>query len=165
MTGVATCHGHDHRRLQTRSGPWEGNIGQSFHRTTKVRVWQGPLSHGIWFTHLLPQADSNTHDRRGKSGELHIPPAAFAKSSTSKVIGVQHVYWILFLAFQCMFMGKCRNAPNVRILNGVQADDSVRAPTNPLFIGVGFEDVNLIVANYIGETNKELGLAAASQNA
>ncbi|GFZ11538.1 hypothetical protein Acr_22g0009360 [Actinidia rufa] len=124
MTGVATCHGHDHRRLQTRSGPWEGNIGQSFYRTTKVRVWQGPLSHGIWFTHLLPQADSNTRPQ-----------------------------------------GKERNAPNVRILNGVQADDSVRAPTNPLFIGVGFEDVNLIVANYIGETNKELGLAAASQNA
>ncbi|XP_057476128.1 diacylglycerol O-acyltransferase 3-like [Actinidia eriantha] len=65
-------------------------------------------------------------------------------------------------AVECKCMGKCRNAPNVRILNGVQADDSVRAPTNPLFIGVGFEDVNLIVANYFGETNKELGLAATT---
>ncbi|GFZ13821.1 hypothetical protein Acr_24g0000110 [Actinidia rufa] len=60
-------------------------------------------------------------------------------------------------AVECKCMGKCRNAPNVRILNGVQADDSVRAPTNPFFIGVDFEDVNLIVANYFGETNNELG--------
>ncbi|KAE9455036.1 hypothetical protein C3L33_13072, partial [Rhododendron williamsianum] len=46
----------------------------------------------------------------------------------------------------CKCMGKCRGGPNVRILNysGVQAeclDDSVRVPSNPLCMGVGFEDV------------------------
>ncbi|CAL5346754.1 unnamed protein product [Camellia sinensis] len=68
----------------------------------------------------------------------------------------------------CKCMGKCRDGPNIRVLNytgGVEAegvDDSVRIPANPLCIGVGFEDVGLIVANFFGETQKELGLAAAS---
>ncbi|KAL7178447.1 hypothetical protein ACSBR2_031562 [Camellia fascicularis] len=68
----------------------------------------------------------------------------------------------------CKCMGKCREGPNIRVLNytgGVEAegvDDSVRIPANPLCIGVGFEDVGLIVANFFGETQKELGLAAAS---
>ncbi|GFZ11540.1 hypothetical protein Acr_22g0009380 [Actinidia rufa] len=88
-------------------------------------------------------------------GKCKKSGAAALLEEFQRVLGVEG-------AVQCKCMGKCRNAPNVRILNGVQADDSVRAPTNPLFIGVGFEDVNLIVANYIGETNKELGLAAAS---
>ncbi|PSR97838.1 Ubiquitin-associated protein like [Actinidia chinensis var. chinensis] len=88
-------------------------------------------------------------------GKCKKSGAAALLEEFQRVLGVEG-------AVQCKCMGKCRNAPNVRILNGVQADDSVRAPTNPLFIGVGFEDVNLIVANYFGETNKELGLAAAS---
>lgn len=66
----------------------------------------------------------------------------------------------------CKCMGKCRDGPNVRILNysGVQAeclDDSVRVPSNPLCMGVGFEDVGLIVANFLGEKHKDRGLAAA----
>ncbi|KAI8004115.1 Diacylglycerol O-acyltransferase 3 [Camellia lanceoleosa] len=54
----------------------------------------------------------------------------------------------------CKCMGKCRDGPNIRVLNytgGVEAegvDDSVRIPANPLCIGVGFEDVGLIVANF-----------------
>lgn len=57
----------------------------------------------------------------------------------------------------CKCMGKCRSGPNVRVQNnfeGVQAggdDVSVRGPTNPLFIGVGLEDVDLIVANLFGD--------------
>jgi hypothetical protein len=65
----------------------------------------------------------------------------------------------------CKCMGKCRDGPNIRILNysgvGVQAecvDDSVRVPSNPLCIGVGFEDVGSIVATFLGEC----GMAAAS---
>lgn len=66
----------------------------------------------------------------------------------------------------CKCMGKCRDGPNVRILNysGVQAeclDDSVRVPSNPLCMGVGFEDVGSIVANILGEKHKDRGLAAA----
>ncbi|XP_058212275.1 diacylglycerol O-acyltransferase 3 [Rhododendron vialii] len=66
----------------------------------------------------------------------------------------------------CKCMGKCRDGPNVRILNysGVQAeclDDSVRVPRNPLCMGVGFEDVGSIVANFLGKKHKDRGLAAA----
>ncbi|KAB2625072.1 hypothetical protein D8674_016732 [Pyrus ussuriensis x Pyrus communis] len=59
-------------------------------------------------------------------------------------------------------MGKCKNGPNVRVsstIDGIQSegmDDSIRTPTNPLYIGVGMEDVSLIVANLIGEDSKEL---------
>ncbi|CAI9772921.1 unnamed protein product [Fraxinus pennsylvanica] len=57
----------------------------------------------------------------------------------------------------CKCMGKCRSGPNVRVQNnfeGVQAggdDVSVRGSTNPLFIGVRLEDVDLIVANLLGD--------------
>ncbi|XP_050373482.1 diacylglycerol O-acyltransferase 3 [Argentina anserina] len=69
----------------------------------------------------------------------------------------------------CKCMGKCKNGPNVRVLNSVDGieseegiEDSVRNPTNPLYIGVGLEDVSLIVASLMGETNKDLGLASAT---
>ncbi|EEF43203.1 diacylglycerol O-acyltransferase 3 [Ricinus communis] len=60
----------------------------------------------------------------------------------------------------CKCMGNCRDGPNVRVRNSVQdrnTDDSVRTPSNPLCIGVGLEDVDVIVANFFG-----LGLAPAS---
>ncbi|KNA10232.1 hypothetical protein SOVF_145620 [Spinacia oleracea] len=44
----------------------------------------------------------------------------------------------------CKCMGKCKTAPNVRLLNG---NDYLKA-SNPLCIGVGLEDVELIVANH-----------------
>lgn len=68
----------------------------------------------------------------------------------------------------CKCMGKCRSAPNVKVLNsidGIQAqvhDDSVRTPANPLCIGVGVEDVGSIVANFFGRNQTDLGLATAS---
>lgn len=69
----------------------------------------------------------------------------------------------------CKCMGKCRSGPNVRVQNnieGVQAggdDVSVRSPTNPLFIGVGLEDVDLIVASVLGENQPgEFSAAAAA---
>lgn len=68
----------------------------------------------------------------------------------------------------CKCMGKCKNGPNVRVsttVGGIQSegmDDSVRSPTNPLYIGVGLEDVSLIVANLIGEENKDLDLVSAA---
>ncbi|KAI3466712.1 hypothetical protein Pfo_023375 [Paulownia fortunei] len=64
----------------------------------------------------------------------------------------------------CKCMGKCRDGPNVKVLNGFDggvADISVRAPANSLCIGVGLEDVNMIVANFLGE-NHQIGFAAAS---
>nr|WGW06495.1 DGAT3 [Paeonia rockii] len=69
----------------------------------------------------------------------------------------------------CKCMGKCKNAPNVRVLNGgegVEAemvDDSVRTPLNPLCIGVGLEDVGMIVSNFFGEVAREdMGVAGGA---
>jgi len=57
----------------------------------------------------------------------------------------------------CKCMGKCKSGPNVKVSNGVD-DDSMRIPNNPLYIGVGLEDVKLIAASYLGEEMKDLGL-------
>ncbi|KAJ9181721.1 hypothetical protein P3X46_005787 [Hevea brasiliensis] len=64
----------------------------------------------------------------------------------------------------CKCMGKCRDGPNVRVRNSIDErniGDSVRTPANPLCIGVGLEDVGVIVAHFSGE-DKQLGLAHAS---
>ncbi|KAL2525722.1 hypothetical protein Adt_10776 [Abeliophyllum distichum] len=68
----------------------------------------------------------------------------------------------------CKCMGKCRDGPNVRVhnnLEGIQAggvDVSVRSSNNPLFIGVGLEDVDLIVANMLGDNQQNEFSAAAA---
>lgn len=68
----------------------------------------------------------------------------------------------------CKCMGKCKSAPNVKVLNSIDGiagevvDDSVRTPANPLCIGVGLEDVGTIVSNFFGANHNDLGLAAAS---
>ncbi|XP_052208703.1 diacylglycerol O-acyltransferase 3 [Diospyros lotus] len=72
-------------------------------------------------------------------------------------------------AVGCKCMGKCRDGPNVRVLNcdrngtgALGGDESVRKPSNPLCIGVGLEDVALIVDKFFGEIKEDAGLAAAS---
>ncbi|KAG8365516.1 hypothetical protein BUALT_Bualt18G0113100 [Buddleja alternifolia] len=69
----------------------------------------------------------------------------------------------------CKCMGKCRDGPNIKVLNeidgGTADDNSVSASTtttNSLCIGVGLEDVNMIVANFLGENSNQLGFAAAN---
>uniref|UniRef100_A0A2N9EID0 Uncharacterized protein n=1 Tax=Fagus sylvatica TaxID=28930 RepID=A0A2N9EID0_FAGSY len=63
----------------------------------------------------------------------------------------------------CKCMGKCRDGPNVRVMNCVNGshaegvDVSVRTPTNPLCIGVGLDDVGVIVANFFGDDQKGPG--------
>ncbi|KAJ6313715.1 hypothetical protein OIU77_015074 [Salix suchowensis] len=55
----------------------------------------------------------------------------------------------------CKCLGKCRDGPNVRVLKSGQ-----QAPAaNPLCIGVGLEDVDVIAANFLG---KELSVALAT---
>ncbi|KAI3980857.1 hypothetical protein MKX01_025422 [Papaver californicum] len=72
----------------------------------------------------------------------------------------------------CKCMGKCRDGPNVRVLNQCSNGEKttmveeIEAPpvmTNPLCIGVGLEDVSMIVANFFGnqERNDLGGLMAA----
>ncbi|XP_010914783.1 diacylglycerol O-acyltransferase 3 [Elaeis guineensis] len=58
----------------------------------------------------------------------------------------------------CKCMGKCRDGPNVRVSD--HCVDSVKPPGNPLFIGVGLEDVGTILAEFFGE-KKDVGLVAA----
>ncbi|KAL1562653.1 diacylglycerol O-acyltransferase 3-like [Salvia divinorum] len=53
----------------------------------------------------------------------------------------------------CKCMGKCRDGPNVKVV-GQESSSS-------LCIGVGLEDVNVIMANFIDE-HKQIGFAAAS---
>lgn len=68
----------------------------------------------------------------------------------------------------CKCLGKCRDGPNVRVLNGADgseadgADVSIRTPLNPLCIGVGLDDVGVIVANFFGDEHYDSGVAAAS---
>nr|ABW34442.1 diacylglycerol acyltransferase [Arachis hypogaea] len=60
----------------------------------------------------------------------------------------------------CKCMGKCKSAPNVRIQNSTADkiaegfNDSVKVPANPLCIGVALEDVETIVARFLGENQE-----------
>ncbi|XP_057742702.1 diacylglycerol O-acyltransferase 3-1-like [Arachis stenosperma] len=60
----------------------------------------------------------------------------------------------------CKCMGKCKSAPNVRIQNSTADkiaegfNDSVKVPANPLFVGVALEDVETIVARFLGENHE-----------
>ncbi|KAL3615112.1 hypothetical protein CASFOL_040773 [Castilleja foliolosa] len=56
----------------------------------------------------------------------------------------------------CKCMGKCRDGPNVKVL----ADKCVNKA--PLCVGVGLEDVDVIVANFLGQNNNnQVGFVAA----
>ncbi|CAJ1940673.1 unnamed protein product [Sphenostylis stenocarpa] len=68
----------------------------------------------------------------------------------------------------CKCMGKCKTAPNVKVQNSVDHslaqgfDDSVKIPANPLCIGVGLEDVDAIVARFLGENLTDTGMTGAA---
>ncbi|KAG6485156.1 diacylglycerol O-acyltransferase 3-like [Zingiber officinale] len=57
----------------------------------------------------------------------------------------------------CKCMGKCKEGPNVRVLN--HSDEAIAPKRNSLCIGVGLEDVGAIVANFFAE--KDASLVAA----
>ncbi|KAF5180940.1 Diacylglycerol O-acyltransferase 3, cytosolic [Thalictrum thalictroides] len=69
----------------------------------------------------------------------------------------------------CKCMGKCKNAPNVRVLNKRSMNSaegmgtSISAPSNPLYLGVGLDDIDIIVSNFLGEgRTKNIGSMAAA---
>lgn len=70
-------------------------------------------------------------------------------------------------AVGCKCLGKCKDGPNVRVLNCADdtkvegSDVSVRTPTNPLVLGVGLDDVGVLVSNFFGDEQKDLDLAEA----
>ncbi|OMO64122.1 Thioredoxin-like protein [Corchorus capsularis] len=53
----------------------------------------------------------------------------------------------------CKCMGKCRSAPNVRVKNSASGMEALRSNVgiNPTCTGVGLQDVDLIVANLLGQ--------------
>ncbi|KAK9161870.1 hypothetical protein Syun_008211 [Stephania yunnanensis] len=55
----------------------------------------------------------------------------------------------------CKCMGKCRSGPNVKV--HASQDDGLQGG-NPLYIGVGLEDVGAIVSQIFGEKRSDLGL-------
>ncbi|KAH0452651.1 hypothetical protein IEQ34_019950 [Dendrobium chrysotoxum] len=62
----------------------------------------------------------------------------------------------------CKCMGKCKEGPNVRIVNHYSLQDELgEVSKKPLCIGVGLEDVSVIVANFLGEKNIDMGLYGA----
>jgi len=92
--------------------------------------------------------------------------AAALLQEFEKVVGVEGEGVVV----GCKCMGKCKTAPNVRIQNSVDLnmvqgiDDSVKIPSNPLCIGVGLEDVDTIVARFLGEDYKDVGMVAATSS-
>lgn len=62
----------------------------------------------------------------------------------------------------CKCMGKCKEGPNVKVVNALDA--VATAASNALCIGVGLEDVNVIVANFIDDhqNQQQPGFSAAS---
>ncbi|MCI08617.1 soluble diacylglycerol acyltransferase, partial [Trifolium medium] len=90
--------------------------------------------------------------------------AAALLQEFEKVVGVEGAGSVV----GCKCMGKCKSAPNVRIQNSVDhgmvqgLDDSLKIPTNPFCIGVGLEDVDTIVARFLGESHEDLGIAATT---
>ncbi|CAI8610870.1 unnamed protein product [Vicia faba] len=89
--------------------------------------------------------------------------AAALLQEFEKVVGVEGVGSVV----GCKCMGKCKSGPNVRIQNSVDhgmvqgLDDSVKVPSNPLCIGVGLEDVDTIVARFLGEDHNDVSMAAS----
>ncbi|KAL9253875.1 Diacylglycerol O-acyltransferase 3-like protein [Drosera capensis] len=59
----------------------------------------------------------------------------------------------------CKCLGKCKNAPNVRVLQNSGEMDEPEG--NPLCIGVSLNDVGVIVANYLSAEVKDYGVPAA----
>ncbi|THU60323.1 hypothetical protein C4D60_Mb07t11440 [Musa balbisiana] len=57
----------------------------------------------------------------------------------------------------CKCMGKCREGPNVRVLN--QSNGNASVPKNPLCLGVRIDDVGGIVANFLGEKDSSCLMA------
>ncbi|KAH6763917.1 hypothetical protein C2S52_012795 [Perilla frutescens var. hirtella] len=133
-------------------------------------------------TRRPPTSSSNVENADG-SGQMS--PSCFVAPTCSKKIEVcmggkckksgagalleefQRVVGIEGAVSGCKCMGKCRDAPNVKVVNAFDevagAAATTAAAANSLCIGVGLEDVNVIVASFLGEHhNQQLGFAAAS---
>ena len=95
-------------------------------------------------------------------GKCKRSGAAALLEEFEKVVGVEGGAVVA-----CKCMGKCKTAPNVRVQNSVDhslaegLDDSVKFPANPLCIGVGLEDVDAIVARFLGENRTDIGMPGA----
>lgn len=75
-------------------------------------------------------------------GKCKKSGAAMLLENFQKAVGVEAA------VVGCKCMGKCRDGPNVRVRNN---EDAV---ANPLCIGVGLEDVDSIVTNFFGVSQR-----------
>ncbi|CAH2036082.1 unnamed protein product, partial [Thlaspi arvense] len=68
-------------------------------------------------------------------------------------------------AVACKCMGKCRDGPNVGVVNETDAvvvTDSVRTPSKTVCLGVGLQDVETIVTSFFDEECSREGLGYVS---
>lgn len=68
-------------------------------------------------------------------------------------------------AVACKCLGKCRDGPNVRVMdetNNAVMTDSVRTPSKTVCVGVGLQDVEAIVTSFFGEECSREGLGYVS---
>ncbi|ESQ30729.1 hypothetical protein EUTSA_v10011577mg [Eutrema salsugineum] len=68
-------------------------------------------------------------------------------------------------AVACKCMGKCRDGPNVRVVNETydsMMTDSVKTPSKTVCVGVGLQDVETIVTSFFGEESSREGLGYVS---
>ncbi|KAF9592908.1 hypothetical protein IFM89_018624 [Coptis chinensis] len=118
----------------------------------------------------LPSCSSESSVVVGTSAEkIEVCMGGKCKKSGASALleEFQHKVGVQGVVVGCKCMGKCRDGPNVRIVNECNADlaenldGPVRPQTNPLCIGVGLEDVGVIVANFLGQERQDLGLMVA----
>ena len=118
----------------------------------------GPSTSSRWGTSIVDHVDGG--ELCNKRVEVCMGNKCRKSGGAALIEEFERVMGAEGAVMGCKCMGKCRSGPNVRVLNSI-ADESIRTTSNPLCIGVGLEDVSLIVANLFGEDTSDLGLAAA----
>ncbi|PKI43066.1 hypothetical protein CRG98_036545 [Punica granatum] len=119
-----------------------------------------------------PSSSSNASSEPAKKIEVCMGGKCRKSGGAALLEELQRAVGIEGAVVGCKCMGKCRDGPNVRVCNGaraqreVEGDTSVRVapPVNPLCIGVGLEDVGVIVSNFLGieQSDLDVGLSPAA---
>lgn len=106
-----------------------------------------------------PSSPSNKGNETDKKIEVCMGGKCRKSGGAALLDELQKAVGIKGAVVSCKCMGKCKDGPNVRFCNGAisqrerEGDSAVNvspSPQNPLCIGVGLEDVGVIVANFLG---------------
>nr|WDA53468.1 diacylglycerol acyltransferase 3 [Erycina pusilla] len=113
----------------------------------------------IWSDNMLAVGKLSNKIEVCMGGKCKKSGAIGLLQEFEKKIGVEGV------VVACKCMGKCKDGPNVRIVNGCSSKgelaDVVSESKKPLCIAVGLEDVSTIVANFFSENNTDMNLVGA----